>query len=38
MVEKPHAQNIIACENQGNQRKLSDHWKKTDFFKKISRG
>ena len=38
MVEKPGAQNKTACENQGNQRGLSDHWKKNDFFKKINRG
>ena len=38
MVEKPGAQNKTACENQGNQRELSDHWKKNDFFKKINRG
>ena len=33
------AQNITACENQGKQRELSDHWnlkknKKRFFFKK----
>ena len=34
MVEKPGAQNR-ACENQGNQCELSDHWKlKKCFFKK----
>ena len=27
MLEKPSAQNITACENQGKPRKLSDHWK-----------
>ena len=36
MLEKPGAQNIAACENQGKQRKLSDDWKliKTLFWKK----
>ena len=37
MLEKPGAQNIAACENQGKQRKLSDDWKliKTLFWKNI---
>ena len=36
MVEKPDAKNR-ACENQGNQSELSDHWKlKKCFFKKIT--
>ena len=35
-LEKPGTQNIIACENQGKQRELSDHWKKNNaFLKKI---
>ena len=36
MPEKPGAQNITACENQGKQCKLSNYWKyiKTFFFKK----
>ena len=38
-LEKTSAQNITACENQGKQRELSDHWnlkknKKRFFFKK----
>ena len=39
-LEKPGAQNIAACENQGKQCKLSDHWKsiKTLFLKKIITG
>ena len=39
MLEKPGAQNIAACENQGKQRELSDHWKsiKTLFSKKNNR-
>ena len=38
MLEKPGAQNIAACENQGKQHELSDHWKsiKTLFPKKIT--
>ena len=38
MLVMPIAQNIAACENQGNQWKLSDHWKsvKTLFLKKIT--
>ena len=40
MVEKRAAQNITACENQGNQR---EHWvitknKKTLFFSKNNSG
>ena len=36
-LEKPAAQNITACESQGKQRELSDHWKlKKRFFKKIT--
>ena len=27
MLEKSSAQNVTACENQGKQCKLSDHWK-----------
>ena len=27
MLKKPGTQNIAACENQGKQSKLSDHWK-----------
>ena len=38
MVEKPGAQNKTACENQGNQRELSDHWKKMIFLKKLTGG
>ena len=35
MLEKSGAQNITACENQGKQCELSDHWKsKKIFFKK----
>ena len=26
-LEKPIAQNITVCKNQGKQHKLSDHWK-----------
>ena len=38
-LEKPGTQNIIARENQGKQRELSDHWeKKQCFFKKNNRG
>ena len=39
MLEKPGAQNIAACENQGKQRELCDHWKsiKTLFPKKNNR-
>ena len=37
MLEKSGAQNITACENQGKQCELSDHWKskKKLFFLKI---
>ena len=36
-LEKPAAQNITACESQGKQRELSDHWKlKKRFFQKIT--
>ena len=36
-LEKPGAQNITACENQGKQCKLSDHWQleKKKHFEKI---
>ena len=35
MLEKSGAQNITACENQGKQCELNDHWKsKKIFFKK----
>ena len=36
MLENPGAQNKAACENQGKQRELSDHWKsiKRCFWKK----
>ena len=35
-LEKLGAQNIAACENQGKQCKLSDHWKSVKrFLKKI---
>ena len=33
-LEKPGAQNIAACENQGKQRELSDHWKSVKTFLK----
>ena len=37
-LDKPGAQNIAACENQGKQCELSEHWKliKTLFLKKIT--
>ena len=37
-LEKPGSQNIVACENQGKQCKLSDHWNqfKHCFWKKIT--
>ena len=36
MLEKPGAQNISACENQGKQRELSNHLESTKilFLKK----
>ena len=40
MLEKSGAQNITACENQGKQCELSDHWKskkKNIFFKNKKR-
>ena len=39
-LENPGVQNIAACENQGKQRQLSDHWKstKTLFLKKKIHG
>ena len=37
MLEKPGAQNITVCENQGKQCKLCDHWNlKKNVFKKIT--
>ena len=33
MLEKPVAQNITACKNQGKSCKLSDHWKSIDDTK-----
>ena len=39
MLEKPSAQNIAACDNQGKQREFSDHWKSIkSLLKKINRG
>ena len=37
MLEKPGAQNITACENQGKQCELSGHKKNNIFFKQITR-
>ena len=41
MLEKPGTQNTIACENQGKQRKWSDHWKskrKKGLVFKVNKG
>ena len=32
LIQKPSAQNIAACENQGEQRELSDNWKLIKTF------
>ena len=39
MLKKPGAQNMTACENQGKQCKLSDHWKsfKKPIFLKVTK-
>ena len=36
-LEKPGAQNVAACEKQGKQRELSDHWKSVSNPKKTKR-
>ena len=37
-LEKPGTKNTAACEDQGKQRELSDHWKSIKMFlKKVTR-